>query len=408
MVWILNDNRKRYVKLSVLLTILLIHVLFFVMAADSKAAAPIEDMKDSTVRVVCDLGKEGFGLGSGFVIANTHVVTNWHVASCTENGGVTRVIVAKDDIINARVTHVNESKDIAILKLDEKVNKRTVEFVNDDYVKVGEMVYAVGFPGAADDYTSVGTLYEQKFTKGIVSAKVRFNGCDYYQTDAAINPGNSGGPLFNEHGLVVGINTLKSGKTGVEGVGWAIRADELMHDLDKAGISYKVRNPGVVDNILDNKMTYIPIVVSFITILLVFSTKKGRVIARETIQRVNRPPKPPVNRDQNVMVQPALHAISGEYAGQTIKMTGNLVLGRDPRVANLVFMQHHGSISKKHCIVGYNHLTKLFFIEDCNSTNGTYLTSGKKLTAQKRYDINPGVQFYVGDKKNTFELRIGA
>ncbi|KJU84470.1 serine protease do-like HtrA [Candidatus Magnetobacterium bavaricum] len=418
MVWILKDTIKKYVKLSVLLCILLTHVLFFVMAADSKAVAPIEDMKDSTVIVVCDLGKEGYGRGSGFFIAKNYVVTNWHVASCTAKGGITVVIIAKDNAIRARVTHVNESKDIAILKLNESVDKKSVQLLNDDYVKVGETVYAVGFPAAADDNTP-GTFYEHKFTKGIVSAKVRIEGCDYYQTDAAINQGNSGGPMFNEHGQVIGINTLKSGKSGVEGVGWAIKADELIHELNKAGISPKVSNPGIIDNILDNKMTYIPIFVSLVTLLIVFSTKKGRVLARETIQRSNTimgrsGPRNhgPVNRGlhanvNNVRSQPALHALSGEYAGKTINITGNITIGRDPRVANLVFMEDHGSISKKHCIVGYNHLTKLFFIEDCNSTNGTYLTSGKKLTAGKRYDINPGMQFYVGDKKNTFELRVG-
>ena len=75
-------------------------------------------------------------------------------------------------------------------------------------------------------------------TTGIVSAVDRSvtTGTDssgqpvtatYIQTDAAINPGNSGGALLNMDGELVGINSAKVSSEEVEGMGYAIPADQV-------------------------------------------------------------------------------------------------------------------------------------------------------------------------------------
>jgi serine protease Do len=92
-------------------------------------------------------------------------------------------------------------------------------------VRVGDPAIAIGNP--------VGLDFQRTVTAGIISGlnrRVRLNdeesGDDVtlavMQTDAAINPGNSGGALVNAAGRVIGINSAKVQRIGVEGIGFAI------------------------------------------------------------------------------------------------------------------------------------------------------------------------------------------
>ena len=52
------------------------------------------------------------------------------------------------------------------------------------------------------------------------------------QTDAAISPGNSGGPLFLGMN-VIGVNSQKLVKTGVEGLGFALHYAEVQRFIQE-------------------------------------------------------------------------------------------------------------------------------------------------------------------------------
>ena len=49
-----------------------------------------------------------------------------------------------------------------------------------------------------------------------------------FQLDAAVNPGNSGGPVYNTRGEVVGVVTAKYNDDSVEGLGFAIPANDAL------------------------------------------------------------------------------------------------------------------------------------------------------------------------------------
>ena len=63
------------------------------------------------------------------------------------------------------------------------------------------------------------------------------------QTDAAINPGNSGGALINADGELIGINSAKISKEGIEGMGFAIPINSAMTIVDSIIKNGKVIRP---------------------------------------------------------------------------------------------------------------------------------------------------------------------
>ena len=172
--------------------------------------------------------------GTGFIVsADGYILTNNHVVA---NFDRLTVKLLDNRSFPARLIGRDPTTDVAVLKIDAK-NLPTVGLGDDENVKIGEWVLAIGNPLGLD-FT---------VTAGIVSAKGRGGGdlaalnrdpyavTDYIQTDAAINPGNSGGPLVNIRGEVIGINAAIATTTGFySGYGFAIPislAKNVMNDI---------------------------------------------------------------------------------------------------------------------------------------------------------------------------------
>lgn len=156
-----------------------------------------------------DNQRQVIGSGSGVIISSDgYIITNNHVIKGARKLEVT--LNNKESYI-AEVVGVDESTDIALLKID-KSNLPYLAFGDSDHLNVGEWVLAVGNP-----FNLTSTV-----TAGIVSAKARDINImnnnrmieSFIQTDAAVNPGNSGGALVNTRGNLIGINTAISSQTG--------------------------------------------------------------------------------------------------------------------------------------------------------------------------------------------------
>ncbi|MCG6551300.1 MAG: trypsin-like peptidase domain-containing protein [Candidatus Magnetominusculus sp. LBB02] len=429
--------RRIFNKLSLFIAALVI----ISAAAASADNVPIKRMKESTVRILDFKNGRLLGTGSGFVIGNgNYVVTNWHVVDCIREGCVPSVALDFKDLRDVNVIHLSETKDIAILKLRERLDRPPVELVLSDKVEDAQTVYVIGFPGGAD--MGKASFLEPKITKGIISAKITNpDGVRMYQTDATINPGNSGGPLFNEKGCVIGINTLKSVAKNVQGIGWAVQIDELISELKAVGVSYtegsaavtqsdqprqpeRVQTPAPAQTAAPAaepdhaaktpakaKRSAAPKAKNGSKAIYIVAFAAVAVAALLIIvKRRKRKNDLPIGA-QNIAAghaSPVLTGVSGEFAGSIIPLSAeNVTIGRDPNRSNLVFMKSNDTISAVHCKVGYDRAANAFFIEDCGSKNGTFLASGERLSVNKKCYVKSGAKFYLSDKSNMFSMSLG-
>jgi serine protease Do len=179
--------------------------------------------------------REAVSYGSGFILKDNYILTNFHVVE-----DATEVIVSLSDRREfiAEIVGVDPLSDLALLQVEGK-NLPQVNTGNSDNLKVGDWVVAIGSPFS----------FDFSVTAGIVSAKGRSiqnnnigNYVPFLQTDVAINPGNSGGPLFDLDGRVVGINSqIYSRSGGYQGLAFAIpinvAVDVANQIIDKGEVS---------------------------------------------------------------------------------------------------------------------------------------------------------------------------
>ena len=134
-------------------------------------------------------------------------------------------------------------KDVAILKLPGKKEYPTIRIGDDKKMRVGEQVYALGYPGVATFHPLISeeSIAEATLTRGIVSArKTMRGGWQVIQTDVAITHGNSGGPVFNDRGEVIGLATFGSSDEErgqeVQGMNFIVPTTVVQEFIKKAKI----------------------------------------------------------------------------------------------------------------------------------------------------------------------------
>lgn len=98
-----------------------------------------------------------------------------------------------------------------------------------------------------------------------------------------------------------------------------------------------------------------------------------------------------------------LVGIEGDYAGQSIPLSGQmLTIGRS-RECSLVMRNYVKGISKKHCAIRYSASHGAYQVVDMGSTYGTYL-NGRKIEPRAPKTLKRNDVIYLGSKRVGFRV----
>ena len=203
-----------------------------------------EENSDSQISSEGSYKKEG---KYAYLVTNTHVINGAKKVD---------ILLADGNKVPGEVVGSDVYSDIAVVRISADKAKAVAEFGDSNQLTVGETAIAIGSP--------LGTDYANSVTQGIISSQGRNvklkadNGQNIstraLQTDAAINPGNSGGPLINIQGQVIGITSSKisnNGQTSVEGMGFAIPANDVVNIIKQLEEKGKVVRPALGIQMMD-------------------------------------------------------------------------------------------------------------------------------------------------------------
>ncbi|MBJ8190927.1 trypsin-like peptidase domain-containing protein, partial [Bacillus cereus] len=161
----------------------------------------------------------------------------------------------------AKLIGKDRISDIAVLAVDDKGISTVADIGDSSKLRLGETVIAIGNPLGLGDTLTSGIV---SYTNRIIPISINQDGVydweqHVIQTDAAINEGNSGGALVDLDGRVIGINTMKIADTGVEGLGFAIPANEVMKTVNELVEDGKITRPYLGVYTVDLNNEYAPL-----------------------------------------------------------------------------------------------------------------------------------------------------
>lgn len=389
-----------------------------------RAEPPYEQMQASVVKLCCasdpDPRCEHSTSGTGFYIGEgEYLMTSEHVARCAQQGEPRgNLFVQETPHRQASLELLDYSKtlDLALLKPSKRRRDHlAATFAEPFDVKQGDEVFTFAYAAPGE---LTGNVYQAALTSGRVGriARDEESGVRAVQIDVAVAVGSSGSPLFDREGRVVGVIN-RAAATEVDGqlvtlhgVAWAIDGREV-----QAWLSEVLREP-VSAVVAPSWNLALLLGLGAVVLALLFSVfraaRRGAPAVSVAVSSHSRSPQgAPTPASLPAVVQDVLSkwellGVSGHFAGAEVSLGGGpVVIGRDPRVAQLVYPQSLSVISKRHCVVTLDSNQGQVFIEDCWSANGTYLQDGTRIEPGVPRRLPANTEFYCGTPEQVFRVR---
>ncbi len=414
------------------------------------------------VRPCLDLKNYGtsyLGWGTGFFVDDgngspVYLVTNYHVIQDFilygagelisypidgidfEGRAKIHVFYDSEDFEEAYYVSGDPIKDLAILKLVGPTSKRVgLKLMTPSDGMVGSDIWAVGYPGLSDnsfaDATTRWGITDATVTKGAISRLFHQSGTGVseIQIDCDIKHGNSGGPLINDMGSVLGVTTWGVSSSD-EGINYAISIEEVMTMMDQLSLTYSrasavvpAENPEPTPEPVPAKkgldLTFwliiavaavIVIAAVIIIIALLRSKAKKKAAAEASAAAAAAAAARERELAAQAQAQPQkvayIRSLAAQHRGSRLQLgSREIVIGRN-RDCAIAFKDGTPGVSGRHCSLRWDASSRDFVLTDLNSSYGTFLLSGQKLTPNVPYHVSAGEQFYLGDDSNMLRVEL--
>lgn len=142
-----------------------------------------------------DSNNVSIGVGSGFLVDDNKVVTNYHVIE--EANSVKVTFSNGETYTSSELFGYNQDRDISVIKIPS-TSIQPIKLGDSSDVLTGEDIVVIGNPLGLSNTVSTGNI----------SSTERFiDNQEWFQITASVSSGSSGGPVFNHNGEVIGIVT---------------------------------------------------------------------------------------------------------------------------------------------------------------------------------------------------------
>lgn len=448
------------------LTFLLIVTLVWTVPVGASADFDVETRNSVVVVNTCldlDGGVFSFGWGTGFFVGEpgedpTYLITNHHVIEPflengagelvqaeTTTGTLTgrskiRVYYSSTEFEEAYTVAYDSSKDLAVLKLGAPTSKREpLTLCSPSDSMVGSEVYAVGYPGLAEnifaDATTTWGPSDVSVTSGSVSRLLTTSGTGQrlLQIDCVIRPGNSGGPVVNSDGQAVGVAVSSVSNEEAVEVYYAVNIDEVIPYLKQYDVPYvevsqgstvetgdtlsqdpvqsgsqNADQPIVADSSTSGNQgvptaLWIVIGVAVVAVAVVVIFLLLRKNGRKNVSPPAPIPAPPTPPQKT----PILRSLAQQHNGMRIPIQGRQILiGTSETECQVVFRSGTPGVSRRHCSLSWDGASGDFILTDLGSSFGTFLENHQRLSQGVPCRLRAGDQFYLGSPENLLRVSL--